>query len=582
MIATAGWSSGTLAPGAMTALRVEVTPASTLSGSASKDVLLTATSVGDKSRLDVDKATTSVQPSYQPDLSIGATTSTLSGQNVFNTSGVSQTLSQSAFVNASATCYVLVRNAGNTTDRFLLQGSDSAAGSGFAVQYFDNDTGVNVSASAKVGQLAVSLLTGATKFYRVTVTGTSPNTTDTVQVTATSASKPTAQDVVKEAVSVKPLNFTVTPSAGANGSINPNTAQSVSYGGNVTFTAVGNAGYTADSWYLDGNFAQTSGAQYLLKNVAANHAVKVTFKPTYLITPFAGANGSITPNTPQTVATGGSITFTATANAGYTVDIWTLDGNFKQTGGVQCLLANVTANHAVKVTFKLLTFTVTPSAGPNGTISPNTAQTVTYGGSVKFTATANAGYLVDSWTLDGALYQTGSALCTLTNVTANHTLKVTFKPIVRQPDLLIRTQSETAYTGGGIYSATGAGESKTQFALNGVPTIYLIRIANNGNTADSFRITAPAPGSGWNARYFNAVNNTEITAQVNSAGTATGWVTPVLDAQASLGIWVQVTGTGLGTNTTGTILVTGTSVGDSTKLDAVSMVTVMQNYVRVP
>ena len=42
-----------------------------------------------------------------------------------------------------------------------------------------------------------------------------------------------------------------------------------------------------------------------------------------------------------------------------------------------------------------------------------------------------------------------SLLCTLTGVT-----------LAAQPDVLIRTTLESAYTGDGIYNATGAGQTK--------------------------------------------------------------------------------------------------------------------------
>ena len=73
-----------------------------------------------------------------------------------------------------------------------------------------------------------------------------------------------------------------------------------------------------------------------------------------------------------------------------------------------------------------MTYTVTPSAGANGTISPSTAQTVNYGSSLTFTATPSTGYTVNTWSLDGTVVQTGGTTYTLTNITANHTVNVTF------------------------------------------------------------------------------------------------------------------------------------------------------------
>jgi 6-phosphogluconolactonase (cycloisomerase 2 family) len=118
--------------------------------------------------------------------------------------------------------------------------------------------------------------------------------------------------------------------------------------------------------------------------------------------------------------------FTATPNTGYNVDQWLVDGTLVQTGGTTFTLNNVTADHTVEVTFTIQTFTVTPSTGGNGSISPSTPQTVNYGSSVMFTATPNANFQVNQWLVDGTVVQTEGTTYTLSNVTANHTVQVTF------------------------------------------------------------------------------------------------------------------------------------------------------------
>ena len=70
----------------------------------------------------------------------------------------------------------------------------------------------------------------------------------------------------------------------------------------------------------------------------------------------------------------------------------------------------------------MTTFTITPSAGANGAISPSSAQTVNTGGSVSFTATPNSGYTVKNWSVDGTVVQTGGTSFTLANITANHSV----------------------------------------------------------------------------------------------------------------------------------------------------------------
>nr|WP_248614399.1 DUF1566 domain-containing protein [Legionella fairfieldensis] len=76
--------------------------------------------------------------------------------------------------------------------------------------------------------------------------------------------------------------FTVTPSAGANGTILPATAQVVNAGASLTFTATPNTGFGVNQWLLDGNVVQNGGTTFQLNNIQANHTVEVTFGQTTL------------------------------------------------------------------------------------------------------------------------------------------------------------------------------------------------------------------------------------------------------------------------------------------------------------
>jgi hypothetical protein len=148
---------------------------------------------------------------------------------------------------------------------------------------------------------------------------------------------------------------------------------------------------------------------------------------TFTITPSAGANGSISPNSPQTVAKGASVTFTITPASGYHIADVLVNG--ASVGGVgSYTFTNVTANGTISATFAANpsgTFTITPSAGANGSISPATAQTVASGASVTFTITPASGYHVADVLVNGA--SVGAvASYTFTNVTANGTIAATF------------------------------------------------------------------------------------------------------------------------------------------------------------
>ena len=201
------------------------------------------------------------------------------------------------------------------------------------------------------------------------------------------------------AATCKPEAFVITPGWGANGSITPGTPQTVLYGGSVTFTMVPDTGYTVDNVVVNG-VSQGPITTYTFTNVTANGTIVATFKlETFVITPTAGAHGTITPGTPQTVNYGGSATFTITADPGYSIVDVLVDG--VSVGAIASYtFSNVTANHTIAATF-IQTFVITPTAGAGGTITPATQQFVNSGGSATFTIAADTGYKILDVKVDG-------------------------------------------------------------------------------------------------------------------------------------------------------------------------------------
>jgi hypothetical protein len=79
--------------------------------------------------------------------------------------------------------------------------------------------------------------------------------------------------------------YTVTPSAGANGTISPNTAQTVAYNTNRTFTVTPNSGYSASVAGTCGG--SLVGTTYTTNAITANCTVVASFASTfsYSLTP---------------------------------------------------------------------------------------------------------------------------------------------------------------------------------------------------------------------------------------------------------------------------------------------------------
>jgi len=75
-------------------------------------------------------------------------------------------------------------------------------------------------------------------------------------------------------------------------------------------------------------------------------------------------------------------------------------------------------------------YTIVPSAGSGGSISPSTVQTVNYGDNITFTAIPDNDQEVDQWEVNGSVVQTSGDTYTLENVQADATVNVTFKPLI--------------------------------------------------------------------------------------------------------------------------------------------------------
>ena len=218
--------------------------------------------------------------------------------------------------------------------------------------------------------------------------------------------------------------YLITPTAGAHGSITPNTPQMVNAGDSITFTIAADTGYHITDVGVDGA-SQGPIPSYTFDNVMANHIITADFAiDTFVITPTAGLNGSITPSTPQTLNYGDSITFTITPDANYHIVDVGVDGASQGPIG-SYTFENVTANHTISAAFAIDTFVITPTTGLNGSITPGTPQTVNYGDSITFTIAADTGYHIVDVGVDG-ISQGAIASYTFDNVTANHIITADF------------------------------------------------------------------------------------------------------------------------------------------------------------
>ena len=277
---------------------------------------------------------------------------------------------------------------------------------------------------------------------------------------ASSTSETTSFTMPAEEVSVKAIyeavpvtEYTITATAGANGTISPNGAVRVTAGGSQTFTISPSSGYVIDSLKVDG-LEVTAATSYTFSDINANHTIEAAFKvpaSKYTVTVTNGSGSG-------QYAQGETVTITASAApSGQQFKEWEIvSGNITLASSTSettsfTMPAEEVSVKAIYEAVPVTEYTITATAGANGTISPNGAVRVTAGGSQTFTISPSSGYVIDSLKVDG-LEVTAATNYTFSDINANHTIEAAFKqesqtPVVTVPSITTQPGNATVKVG---------------------------------------------------------------------------------------------------------------------------------------
>jgi hypothetical protein len=219
--------------------------------------------------------------------------------------------------------------------------------------------------------------------------------------------------------------YTVAASAGAGGAIAPSGDVSVACGAGQAFTITPAACQHVVDVLVDG-VSQGAITAYTFNNVTAGHTIAATFAVNgpYTITASAGAHGAIAPNGGTSVACGDSLVLTLTPDANHHVADVLVDG-VSVGAPTSYTFRDVQAGHTIAASFAITTYTITATAGPNGSIAPSGATVVDSGTDQSFTMTANSGFYLSTLTVDGGPVTPVSPY-TFTDVQAAHTIAAGF------------------------------------------------------------------------------------------------------------------------------------------------------------
>ena len=257
--------------------------------------------------------------------------------------------------------------------------------------------------------------------------------------------------------------------------------QSLNSGVSVAITAQPETGYEVASWSVNGERIENTQGQntftYTSQSVNTGAAISVEFQQVTYAVSWSAAGGTVTADgytgTSADIRGGTEVSFTAEPAYGYELTGWTVNGEPQNGESDETFTWTVpngqvadpaVSSYQIEALFELvdtdytLTYTV---AGSGGTISvpggENGSVTVSHGGSITFTAAPDQYYHVNEWMVDGEPVTEGVSAdrttLTLTNVTAAHTIAVSFTGAVRY-DVNYAVEGF-----GGTVSATANGES---------------------------------------------------------------------------------------------------------------------------
>ena len=299
----------------------------------------------------------------------------------------------------------------------------------------DADAGYKIAAVLVNGAAAVpAVAAGATTYSYTFATGITSNQT----IDATFV----------------PIDYTITATAGAGGSIDPAGDTSVTVvSAPQLFTIDADAGYKIAAVLVNGAAAvpavaagATTYSYTFATGITSNQTIDATFVPIdYTITATAGAGGSIDPagDTSVTVVSAPQL-FTIDADAGYKIAAVLVNGAAAvpavaagATTYSYTFATGITSNQTIDATFVPIDYTITATAGAGGSIDPAGDTSVTVVSAPQlFTIDADAGYKIAAVLVNGAAAvpavaagATTYSYTFATGITSNQTIDATFVPI---------------------------------------------------------------------------------------------------------------------------------------------------------
>ena len=304
--------------------------------------------------------------------------------------------------------------------------------------------------------------------------------------------------------------ITITPAVNGtltvtNAGVNVPTGTSVDDETVLTVNATADPNYQVDSIKV-GDHVVANGGTFTVTDAVTITAFVSKVKYAITITPATNGtlvvlNGTDTVHDNDMIAHGTVLTVNATGNEGYEVDQLKANGNDIVGGSV-----NVTAATTITATFKKKTYAITITPATNGTLvvlngtdTVHNSDMIAHGTILTATATANAGYRVDSIKVGNVKVANNGTFTVTEAVTVEAVISQipTFIITINQPangKLAVLNGTDTVHNGNAVAEGTTltvSATANTGYKLDSIK-VGNVKIANNGTFTVTEAVTVEA------------------------------------------------------------------------------------------
>lgn len=315
------------------------------------------------------------------------------------------------------------------------------------------------------------------------------------------------------------LQYTITATAAMGGTVTPDGIRTYDYGATQAYQASASSGYFITDVVVDGVPVEVNSTQwsYTFTRISGNHSLHVNFAQTqYNVEVIQPQHGTITPGS-QIVRYGATPTYRITPASGYEIEHITVNGsqvpfNTDILGAAVYTFPAVTSGQTLTATMKIKTYTVTASAGPDGSVTPAGSVTVDYGSSQTYTITPSPGYEIENVVIDGRTSVGARSTYTFSNIRSDHTLSATFRAISCETPYNLYTSALIHNAAVLHWQNTGAESYTVKFKIRGdanyieIPGIHVNSHALGGLAPDTYYV--------WTVKAVCNLNESEEATEV--------------------------------------------------------------------